>query len=432
MTTPLRVGLFGEVVRMALDTLRENKMRSGLTVLGIVIGIMSIVGSTSLIRGLDQSLRESIQAMGSETIMVTKFSAVSIGSGREMMELLRRPNLTPDDAEAIASQAPSLASVNIVLGQGGIPTLERVYYRSERSKQITVFGSTANYAEVFHVDVVEGRFFTPGETRRRASVVVLGQPVSQALFPQVDPIGKRVRLGEARYTVIGVLGPTPSPGGFNLGQDDMVVIPHTIYAKQFGIRAQRMFDFGVDLRMPMIAAVPRDGVSRDVALADIERILRIRHRLRLDEPNDFGLMTQDTILEMWDQISGAIFLSLIVVSSIALLVGGIGVMAIMTISVTERTREIGTRRAIGAKRREILWQFLLEASFLTAVGGVIGILLGSGLGVGVHYATGFPISLPWWSFALGLGFSSAVGIVFGLFPAIKASNLDPIEALRHE
>jgi putative ABC transport system permease protein len=431
MARPLRSGLFGEVVSMALTTLLEQKARSSLTVLGVVIGIMSIVGSTSLIRGLDQTLRESIQAMGSDTIMVTKFSVVSMGSGREMLELMKRPNLTPDDAKAITNQAPSLASVNIVLGQG-MPTLERLYYRSERSKEISVLGSTANYPDVSHVEVIEGRFFTPSETRRQASVIVLGQTVAQAMFPQVDPIGKRVRLGDTRYTVAGVLGPTPSPGGFNMGQDDNVVIPHTSYSKQFGIRAQRMFDFGGDMRMPMIAAVPRDGVDQAVALADIERVLRIRHRLRLDEPNDFGMMTQDVILDLWDQMSAAIFLSLIVVSSIALLVGGIGVMAIMTISVTERTREIGTRRAIGAKRREILWQFLLEASFLTSVGGVIGILLGSGLGVGVHYATGFPISLPWWSFALGLGFSSSVGIMFGLIPAIKASNLDPIEALRHE
>ncbi len=431
MMRPLRGGLFSEIVSMALTTLLEQKMRSGLTVLGVVIGITSIVVSTALIRGLDQLLRESIQAMGSDTIMVTKFSAVSMGSGREMMELLRRPNLTPDDADAIASQAPSLRSVDIVLGRA-IPTLERVYYRSQRSKQISVLGSTANYPDVFHVEVAEGRFFTPGETRRHASVIVLGQTVSEALFPHVDPIGKRVRLGDTRYIVTGVLGPTPSAGGFNMGQDDMVVIPHTIYAKQFGVRSQRMFDFGGDLRMPMLVAVPRDGVDQAVALADIERVLRIRHRLRLDEPNDFGMMTQDMILGLWDQMSGAIFLSLIVVSSIALLVGGIGVMAIMTISVTERTREIGTRRAIGARRKEILWQFLLEASFLTSVGGVIGILLGSALGVGVSYATGFPISLPWWSFALGLGFSSAVGIMFGLFPAIKASNLDPIEALRHE
>ena len=428
--SPLRGGLFGEIVTMALDTLREQKTRSGLTVLGVVVGIMSIVGSTSLIRGLDQSLRDSIRAMGSNTIFVTKFSAISMGSGHELTELLRRPNITPGDADAIADQAASLASVNIVLGQGGNATRERVYYQSERSKQLNVFGSTASYAEVFNVDVVAGRFFTPGETRRRATVVVLGQTPYQALFPNIDPIGKRVRLGNTRYTVIGVLGPAPSPGGFNMGQDDFVVIPHTSYQKQLGIRAERMF--GGEMRAVMIAAVPRDDVDRDVALADIERVMRIRHRLRLDEANDFELMTQDAILALWDQISGATFLSLVVVSSIALMVGGIGVMAIMTISVTERTREIGTRRAIGAKRKEILWQFLLEASFLTAVGGVIGTLVGSGIGVGVHYATGFPISLPWWSFVLGLGFSASVGILFGLFPAIKASRLDPIEALRHE
>ena len=283
---------------------------------------------------------------------------------------------------------------------------------------------------MFNVEVTEGRFFTPGETRRRAQVVVLGLTPAQALFPNTDPIGKRVRVGNLRYTVIGVTGETPSPGGFNMGQDDFVVIPHTTYQKQFGIRATRAF--GGEMRAVMIAAVPHEDIDRADAMADIERVMRIRHRLRLDEENDFELMTQDAILGLWDQISGATFLSLIVISSIALLVGGIGVMGIMTISVTERTREIGTRRAIGAKRREILWQFLLEASFLTAVGGVLGIALGSAIGIGVHFATGFPISLPWWSFALGLGFSAGVGILFGMFPAIKAARLDPIEALRYE
>ncbi len=430
MAEPLRGGLFKEIVSMAVATLVEQKVRSGLTILGVVIGITSIVGITSLIRGLDESLRESISALGSDTIFLTKFSAVSMGSGRELTELIRRPNLTPDDAEALEEQTESLASVNIVLGQGGNPTRERVYYGAEQTKQLNVFGSTANYAEVFNNEVVDGRFFTASETRRRAAVVVLGHTPAQALFPNIDPLGKRVRVGNARYTVIGVLGETPSPGGFNMGQDDFVVMPHTAYQKQFGIRARRMF--GGEMRAVMIAAVPHEGVNRDVAIADIERVMRIRHRLRLDEANDFDLLTQDAILGLWDQISGATFLSLVVVSSIALLVGGIGVMAIMTISVTERTREIGTRRAIGAKRKEILWQFLLEAGFLTAVGGVIGIVLGSGLGVVVHFATGFPISLPWWSFALGLGFSAGVGIAFGLFPAIKASNLDPIEALRYE
>ena len=423
-------GLFLETVAMAVETVREQKARSALTILGVVIGVTSIVGSTSLIRGLDQSLRDSIEALGPDTIFVTKFSAVSIGSQQEFIELLRRPNLTPDDADAIAEQAGSIDSVNIVFGQGGPPTRERVYYRSERTKQLNIFGSTANYPDVGRVDVVEGRFFTPGETRRRTSVVVLGQTPAQALFPNTDPIGKRVRVGNQRYRVIGVLDETASPGGFDMGQDDFVVIPQTTYQKQFGIRAERMF--GGEMRAVMIAVIPREDTTRDAAIADIERVLRIRHRLRLDQPNDFDLITQDAVLELWERISGATFLSLIVISSIALLVGGIGVMAIMTISVTERTREIGTRRAIGARRQEILWQFLLEASCLTVVGGVIGVLLGSGIGVAVHYLTGFPISLPLWSFVLGLAFSASVGIIFGLIPAIKASRLQPVDALRHE
>jgi putative ABC transport system permease protein len=182
----------------------------------------------------------------------------------------------------------------------------------------------------------------------------------------------------------------------------------------------------------MIAVVPHEWASRDDAMREVEEIMRIRHGLTLDKPNDFDLVTQDAILRVWDQISQAVLLSLVVISSIALMVGGIGVMAIMTISVTERTREIGVRMAIGARRREILAQFLIEAAVLTSVGGVIGILLGSGIGLLVNVISGFPISLPWWSFALGLGFSASVGIFFGLFPAWRAARLDPIEALRYE
>jgi putative ABC transport system permease protein len=182
----------------------------------------------------------------------------------------------------------------------------------------------------------------------------------------------------------------------------------------------------------MIAVVPHEGASRDEALAEVEQIMRIRHRLPLDAENDFDVATQDAILAVWDQISGATFLGLVVISSIALMVGGIGVMAIMMISVTERTREIGVRKALGARRREILMQFMAEAVVLTSVGGVLGILIGSGIGLTVNLATGFPISLPWWSFALGLGFSATVGIVFGMIPAVRAARLDPIEALRYE
>jgi putative ABC transport system permease protein len=181
-----------------------------------------------------------------------------------------------------------------------------------------------------------------------------------------------------------------------------------------------------------IMIVPYAWATREDALADVEEIMRIRHGLKLDEPNDFDLATQDAILRVWDQISRATFLALLVISSIALMVGGIGVMAIMMISVTERTREIGVRKALGARRQEVLFQFLSEAAVLTSIGGILGILCGSAIGVSVTLATGFPISLPWWSFAIGLGFSAGVGIFFGMVPAVRASRLDPIEALRHE
>ncbi len=426
----VRTGLFGEIVTMAFETVRTQKLRSALTILGILIGITSIVGMTAIIRGFDESLRESILEIGPKTVFLAQFSGVSLAAGKDFAELMRRPSLTTADANAIERQATSIADVMVVLGEGGPQTQSRLHYEGRRTKRVGIIGTTANYAAGSRIDVAMGRFFTDAEVSHRRRVTVIGQTPFQALFPHVDPIGKVVRIGGQRYTVVGVLGTRPSPGGLNVGQDDFAVIPHTAYQKQFGVRISR--SRRGRLQSTMIAAVPRANVPRDDAVREIENIMRVRHGLRVDDENDFDLMTQDTVLRMWEQITQATYLALVSISSIALLVGGIGVMAIMTISVKERTREIGTRRAIGARRREILWQFLLEAVFLTAVGGVLGVLLGSGLGVGVHYATGFPISLPWWSFALGVGFSGSVGILFGLFPAMRASGLDPIEALRHE
>ncbi len=426
----MRTGLLREIVSMAFDTVRTQKMRSALTILGILIGITSIVGMTAIIRGFDESLRESIREIGPDTIFVAQFSGISLAAGEDFAELLRRPSLTPGDADAIARQAPSIASVNLILGEGGPPTQSRLYYDGQRTKALNILGSTENYPDVFHIDVEMGRFFTQSELRHRRRVIVIGQTALQALFPHIDPIGRTVRLGTQPYTVIGVLGPRPSPGGLNVGQDDFAVVPHTTYQKQFGIRVTRARRG--QIQSVVIAAVPDEDVALNIAMRDVESVMRIRHGLRLDEPNDFDLMTQDAALRLWDQVSQATYLALVAISSIALMVGGIGVMAIMTISVKERTREIGTRRALGARQREILWQFLLEAVFLTAVGGVLGVALGSGVGVVVHFATGFPISLPWWSFAIGVGFSASVGIIFGLFPAVRASGLDPIEALRYE
>jgi putative ABC transport system permease protein len=267
--------------------------------------------------------------------------------------------------------------------------------------------------------------------------VLLGNGPWQSLFPNIDPIGKTVRIGSNQFTVIGVLGKRPSPGNFSTEVDDFVVIPYGAHEKYYGkvLRGSarisaNSFNPAV-FRTAMIAVVPREGM-RDAAMREVEALIRIRHHLKLDEANDFDLVTQDAVLEVWDQISRATFLALVVISSIALMVGGIGVMAIMMISVTERTREIGVRKALGARRREILWQFLIEAAFLTSLGGVLGIVFGSAIGLTVHWLSGFPVSLPWWSFAIGIGFSASVGIFFGLYPAIKASRLDPIEALRYE
>jgi putative ABC transport system permease protein len=421
-------GLLGEVWRMALETLRGNKMRSGLTVLGVVIGITSIVGMTALIRGFDSSLRDMIRSLGPNTIFVAKVSGVSLSSGADFATLMRRPNLTIADAKAIEKLAPSVETVDVWLGDGG-QSQERVFYRSERTRQLAVIGATEKFGDVNFVPVAYGRFFTAAEVEHRKRVVVLGYNPYEALFLKVglDPIGKKVRVGAIEYTVVGVLQKRPSVIG---DQDDFVVIPQTTHQLVYGgISNNRGFNVG---NTATIVILPYKDVPRDKALAEVEEIMRIRHGLKLDEENDFDVATQDAILKIWDRISSGVFLVLVAISSIALMVGGIGVMAIMMISVTERTREIGVRKALGARRQEVLIQFLAEAVVLTSVGGLLGILLGSGIGVGIHLLSGFPISLPWWSFAIGLGFSASVGIFFGMVPAYRAAGLDPIEALRYE
>ncbi len=432
-----RAGLLAEIVAMSFDTLRSNKMRSALTVLGVVIGITSIVGMTSLIRGFSDGLAESVRQAGANTIYVQKFGLLSLSSGKSFVDVLKRPNLTIDDARAIARDAPSVGIVDIWLGAMGGNSRSRVYYKSQRTKQLAVLGATENFAAVNFAKLAIGRFFVGGEVDHRRQVVVLGDTAYQSLFPNVDPLGKKVRIGANEFTVIGVLDKRPSVG-IGGGQDDLVIIPYTTHEKFYGkvgggrVRVNGAVVNESSFRSGMIALVVRPDAKREDAMLEVETILRIRHSLKLDQPDDFDLVTGDAIIKAFEQITKAVYLALVVISSIALMVGGIGVMAIMMISVTERTREIGVRKALGARRREILWQFLIEAAFLTSLGGLLGILCGSGIGLLVHWLSGFPVSLPWWSFALGIGFSASVGIFFGLFPAIKASRLDPIEALRYE
>jgi len=424
--------LFRETAQMAFDTLRANKMRSALTVLGVVIGVTSIVGMTSLIRGFDASLRTSINSLGPNTIYVQRFGGLSFASGASFLELMRRPNLTLADMEAIERLGTTVGMVDIWLGGGGPgqPSMERMFYRSDRTRPVPIMGTTEQYVNINFAKMEAGRSFTEQEVQRGRQVAVIGYGPYEALFQKrgIDPIGKKFRIGSIEYTVLGVIGKRPSPGGLP-GADDFAIVPYTAFRKQFGHERVRRGPMGM---MVMIPVLPKEGFSREETMREVEAIMRIRHGLTLDKPNDFDLVTNDAILAVWDQISAAILLSLIVISSIALMVGGIGVMAIMTISVTERTREIGVRKAIGARRREILVQFLIEAAVLTSVGGILGVLMGSAIGLTVNLISGFPVSLPWWSFALGLGFSASIGIFFGMLPAWRASRLDPIEALRYE
>jgi putative ABC transport system permease protein len=425
----IKVELAREVLTMALETIRVNKLRSALTILGVVIGVTAVMGMTSLVRGFDESLRSVLRTLGPKTLFVAKFSGISFMSGKDFTDLLKRPNLSNEDAKAIARLAV-VEHVDVLFGGGFSPRLERVRYGRASTKPMPILGASETFAEVNFAEVIMGRIFTEAEVTHARPVVVLGNAPYRALFPNVDPIGKEVRIGDGSYTVVGVLGERPSPGGFNIGQDEFTLVPYTNYERQFGLRSRRIH--GQDHIDITVVVVPRDDVTRDQAMSEVEKVMRIRHGLRLDEENDFDIVTQEAAGKLVAQVTSATFLALIVMSSIALLVGGIGVMAIMTISVTERTREIGLRKALGARRREILAQFLLEAATLTTLGGIAGVLLGSATGLAVHWLSGFPVSLPWWSFVLGLGFSCGVGLVFGMLPAMKASRLDPIEALRHE
>jgi putative ABC transport system permease protein len=416
---------------MAFDTLRTNKMRSGLTVLGVVIGITAIVGMTSLVRGFDESLRDSIRELGPDTVFLSKISLISLSGGADFDDLIRRPNLTVGDAQAIEKLAPSVGTVDVIVGNGFNAVQERAFYGGQRTRPQAILGATEDFATVGFRKMQIGRFFSEPEVNHRKRVIVLGNTSYQALFAPsgLDPIGKKIRLGAIEYTIVGVFEPSASLSGFDTGQDDFVVIPHTTYRVVFGIDVTRPLREGFGAQ---IAILPREGASRDDAMKEVEEIMRIRHGLKLDEPNDFDMVTQEAAMRIYERFTQAVFLALVVISSIALMVGGIGVMAIMMISVTERTREIGVRKALGARRAEILVQFLAEAAALTSVGGILGIIIGAGIGISVNLLTGFPVSLPWWAFAMGLGFSATVGIVAGMFPAVRASRLDPIEALRYE
>jgi len=414
----LRLQIFREVFRMAIDSLRSHKLRSFLTILGIVIGVMTVIGMVSIIQGLNKSFLTELQAAGSDTIIITKNEAIQMGEMTEEQRM--RKDLTFADVQAIGAEASLVRAAAVSIYVSPFETVE-VKYQSLKSDTAMVIGMNEKWPVVMSLYLPRlGRFITESEVERSARVCVLGSELADVLFPTTNPVGKEIRVGPEAFTVVGVLAKRGQM--FGQSRDNFVGLPITTLMKYFRYEKDRM----------EIMAAPRDPDTLGETIEQITGVLRQRRKVPYGKPNDFNIMTQDTMVDLYNQLTGAAYLVMIVISSIGLLVGGIGVMNIMLVSVKERTREIGIRKAIGARAGDIMKQFLIEAIFLTGTGGIIGVFVGFGIALIVKAATPLPATVSPWSVVLGLSVSAAIGLFFGIFPAQKAARMDPIVALRYE
>jgi len=414
----MKLQIFREVFRMAIDSLRAHKLRSFLTILGIVIGVMTVIGMVSIIQGLNKSFLSELQAAGSDMIVIRKNEGIQMG--RQSEEERTRKDLTFDDVKAIETGAPLVKAVAVSVYVSVFDPVE-IKYQSAKSDSAMVIGMNEKWPVVMSLYLPQlGRFITESEVTRTARVCVLGSELADILFPTTNPVGKEIRVGPEAFTVIGVL----SKRGQMFGQsrDNFVGLPITTLMKYFSYEKD-----GLE-----IIASPRQSEMLGETIEQITSVLRLRRKVPYGQPNDFAVMTQDTLVDLYNQLTGAAYLVMIVISSIGLLVGGIGVMNIMLVSVKERTREIGIRKAIGARSGDILKQFLIEAVFLTGSGGLIGVLAGFGIALIVRAATPLPAAVSPWSVVLGLAVSATIGLFFGIVPAQKAAHMDPIVSLRYE
>jgi putative ABC transport system permease protein len=401
----------GEAVGMGLTAIRAYKMRAFLTILGVVMGIMTVTGMSSIVAGLNASMAKQILTLGSTTIFIRPHGP---GENVDDDEWRRRKGLTMDEVEAIAARP----AVKAIAPLQFIP-IENMKYGTERARDAQVMGTTAAYEEVHDSYVEKGRFLSATDVDRAASVVVLGSDIADALFPFVDPIDKEVSLDGRRFRVIGVL---QRKGKFLFqSMDNFVLVPVNSIQKQ-----DPRFNFMMaDLK-------PVSPGQIEAAVDQTRETMRRYRKLKYLQKDNFAIFSQDTITDLYRQITGGIYMVMIAISSIGLLVGGVGVMNIMLVSVTERTREIGVRKALGATKRDILWQFLTEAMTLTGTGGIVGILVGALAALLINTFSPFPAVIqPTWV-AIAFATSMAVGLTFGLWPAWKAAGLDPIDALRYE
>ncbi|MEP6903175.1 MAG: ABC transporter permease [Actinomycetota bacterium] len=416
------LGSFYENFKMALDTLRGNKLRSFLTIFGVVIGVITVMLISSIISGINVAVEKEVESFGTRSIFLYKMDIGIRTSAPTREERMRKP-LTMDDAQAISKlptievAVPFLDISNNFFGQKIMVTGKN----GKTSSSVQLNGTLPEIEKTTSEVLIDGRWFSQSESEEKANVCLIGDSVKESYFPYDNPIGETIEVGGQEFRIIGLLQKKEQlfgGGGGNNDQSNSIYMPMGA-ARKLKPNADDLF----------ILAVAREG-KLEKAKDDVQDLLRVRRNVKYGEKNNFAMETAASLIDQFSAITGGVFLAMIVISMVGLMIGGIGVMNIMLVSVTERTREIGIRKAIGAKQSDILLQFLIEAATLTGFGGLLGLFIGWLLTLLVKLV--MPSYVPWWAPVAGFFASVAIGIVFGLFPAWKAARLDPIESLRYE
>jgi len=411
-----------ENIRVALETLQSRKVRSGLTILGIVIGVTSVIAVASIIDGLNSLVQERVSRLGSNTLFLTRIPATQ-GPGRLPYKVRIRKYLQDDDAQYLEECCPAVAYATVFANRIDFgDNADELTYGNQHLQRFILRGTQPNYGRALPLfDVETGRFISDFDEEHARNVIVIGQSIADSLFPHVDPLGRQVRLNGRWYEVIGLF--QADQGLFaSFGVNQFACIPMSTFRKNFP-----------EIKERFIAVAGRDGFTMQAVKDQVEDAMRRRRRVPHSGDDDFEIADPNFLSSLWGQLTGALVLLTGIISSIGLLVGGIGVMNIMLISVTERTSEIGVRKAVGARKNDIRLQFLTEAVTLSGIGGIVGIVMGGLIAWIVRVAipeVPATVSIVW--IALGVTISVGIGLFFGFYPANRAANLDPIECLRYE